>query len=62
MSGIDIRRVYKKEAEINNKISEDLTYEQFRQSENMPEQVINNLEILFSSMDHADNLGHINYV
>ena len=24
--------------------------------------IINNLEILFSSMDHADNLGHITYV
>lgn len=62
MSGIDIKRVYKKEAEINNKLSEDLTYEQLRKSENMPEQVINNLEILFSSMDHVDSLGHITYV
>ena len=68
MSDIDIRRVYIREKEINNKLSEDLTYEQLRKSENMPDIchqsdiLINNLEILFSSMDHADNLGHITYV
>lgn len=69
MSDIDIRRVYIKEAEINNKLSEDLTYEQLRKSENMPNMseqdkdiIVDNLEILFSSMDHVDNLGHINYV
>lgn len=62
ISDIDIRGVYKKEAQINNKISEDLTYGQLRKSENMPEQVINNLEVLFSSMNHVDNLGHIKFV
>lgn len=69
MSDIDIRRVYIKEAEINNKLSEDLTYEQLRKSENMPNMseqdkdiIVDNLEILFSSMDHADNLGHIKFI
>ena len=69
MSDIDIRRVYIKEAEINNKLSEDLTYEQLRKSENMSnitdqdkDIIVDNLEILFSSMNHADNLGHIKFV
>ena len=67
MSDIDIRRVYIKEAEINNKLSEDLTYEQLKQQlKDITDQdkdiMINNLEILFSSMNHADNLGHIKFV
>lgn len=69
ISGIDIKRVYKKEAEINNKLSEDLTYEQLRKSENMPNMseqdkdiIVDNLEILFSSMNHVDNLGHIKFI
>lgn len=67
ISDIDIRGVYKKEAQINNKLSEDLTYEQLKQQlKDITDQdkdiMINNLEILFSSMNHADNLGHIKFI
>ena len=39
-----------------------MTYENLRKSENMPDIIINNLEVLFDSMDHVDNLGHIKFV
>ena len=58
----DQQRACIKSAEINNKLNEDMTYENLRKSENMPDIIINNLEVLFDSMDHVDNLGHIKSV
>lgn len=58
----DQQRAYIKSVEINNKLNEDLTYEKLRKSENMPDIIINNLEVLFDSMDHVDNLGHIKFL
>lgn len=63
------KRAYIKSEEINNKLSEDLTYGQLKKSEIMnniadkdKDLVVDNLEVLFDSMNHADNLGHIKVV
>lgn len=59
----------KKAAEISDEIGEDMTYKELKQTEIMSNinattsnLIINNLEVLFDSMDHVDNLGHIKSV